>query len=95
MPMGFFALRPAQFLKVRSETAPLTTNMASEQSRRSQTERVVPSSYSWNPTKPLINRQVQRADTRPFCTAAKYGYGAEPGAVTPASRMSDMTVRRR
>jgi hypothetical protein len=43
----------------------------------------------------LINKHVQRADTRPFWAAAKYGYGAEPGAVTPASRMSEMTVRRR
>lgn len=73
MPMGFFELSPAQFLKVKSETAPLTTNMASEQSRSSQTESVVPSSYSWKPTKPLINKQVQSAETRPFCTAAKYG----------------------
>jgi hypothetical protein len=46
MPMGLLELKPAQFLKVSSETAPLTMNMASEESRSSQTERVVPSSYS-------------------------------------------------
>jgi hypothetical protein len=38
---------------------------------------------------------VQSADARPFWAAAKYGYGADPGAVTPASRISDITVRRR
>lgn len=35
---------PAQPLKVRREMAPVKTNMPTEQSRSSQTERVVPSS---------------------------------------------------
>lgn len=95
MPMGFLASRPAQFLKVSREMAPPTMNMAREVKRSSQTDRVVPSSYSWKPTKPLINKLVQRAETRPFWAAAKYGYAAEPGGATPASRMSDTMVRRK
>jgi hypothetical protein len=95
MPTGFLGSSPAQLLKVRRFTAPPMMNMASEQRRRSQTESVVPSSYSWKPTKPLISKQVHSADTRPFWAAAKYGYAAEPGAATPASRTSDMMVRSR
>ena len=71
MPTGLAELKPAQLLKVSSETAPPMMNMAIEQSRSSHTESVVPSSYSWKPTKPLISRQVQRADVSPFWAAAK------------------------
>jgi len=68
-------------------------NIAKVMDRRSQTDKVVPSSYSWNPTKPLMSKHTQSADVRPFCTAAKYGYAALPGGMTPESRMSDANVK--
>jgi hypothetical protein len=45
--------------------------MAREVKRNNQTDKVVPSSYSWKPTKPLMSKLVHRADTRPFWAAAK------------------------
>jgi hypothetical protein len=95
MPTGFSGFMPAQRLNVRSDTAPPMMNMASEERRRSQMERVVPSSYSWKPTKPFMSRHVQSAEASPFCAAAKYGKAAEPGGVTPESRMRETTVKRR
>jgi hypothetical protein len=42
----------------------------------------------------LINKHVTNEDDKPFCTETKYGYGAEPGGITPASMQSDMKDRR-
>jgi hypothetical protein len=81
--------RPAHDLKVANETKPVMTNIAKLIVRRSQTDNVVPSSYSWNPTNPLMSKHTQSADVRPFCTAAKYGYALLPGGMTPESRMSE------
>jgi len=77
---------------VARETRKVMMKKAREMPRRSQTESAVPSSYSWNPTKPLMRRQTQRADVRPACTAAKYAYGSDPGGTTPESIHSDMKV---
>lgn len=85
--------RPAHVLNVASETNPVIMNMAKLTLRSSQTDNVVPSSYSWKPTNPLMSKQTQRADVRPFCTAAKYGYAPFPGGMTPESRMRDMKDR--
>jgi hypothetical protein len=67
-------------------------NIAKLTVRSSQTDNVVPSSYSWNPTNPLMSKHTHSADVRPFCTAAKYGYAPLPGGMTPESRMSDAEV---
>lgn len=83
---------PAQLLKVKSETAPEMTNMPTEERRISQTDVVVPSSYSWKPTNPLIRRHAHSAEVKPFCAAVKYGKAPEPGGMTPESRMSDVIV---
>lgn len=85
--------RPAHDLNVASETKPVMMNIAKLTVRRSQTDIVVPSSYNWNPTNPLMRRETQRAETRPLCTAAKYGYAPLPGGTTPESRTSDAKVR--
>jgi hypothetical protein len=79
-------------LKVASEIKPVMTNMAKLTVRRSHTDNVVPSSYSWNPTNPLMSKQAHSADVRPFCTAAKYGYALLPGGMTPESRTSEKAV---
>jgi hypothetical protein len=92
-PVVFCGPSPAHPLKVRSETAPETKNIPIELSRRSQTDNVVPSSYSWNPTKPLIRRQVHKADIKPFWAETKYGYTEVPGGMTPESRMREKTVK--
>lgn len=70
-PMVLVGPRPAQLLNVASETRNVMTKKAKEMLRRSQTESVVPSSYSWNPTKPLMSRHTHNADARPACTATK------------------------
>jgi hypothetical protein len=85
--------RPAQLLKVARETRKVIVKKAKETPRNSQIDKVVPSSYNWNPTKPLMSKQTQRADVKPDCTAVKYGYGPEPGGMTPASRHSEQNVR--
>ena len=72
-PTVFIGPSPSLLLKVRIDTAPEMRNMPMEHPRSSQTDCVVPSSYSWKPTKPLIRRQVHRAEVKPFCTAVKYG----------------------
>lgn len=91
-PVVLVGPSPAQDLKVANETRPVIMNMAKLVIRTSHTDNVVPSSYNWKPTNPLIKRQTQSADVRPFWTAAKYGYGAVPGGTTPESRMSDAKV---
>ena len=80
-------------MKVMREIPPHRMNMPMEEPRRSQTDWVVPSSYSWKPTNPLTSRQVQRAEVKPFCAAAKYGYAGEPGGITPESNTKDVMVR--
>ncbi len=70
-PRVFVGPKPALFLNVKIDMAPVRINMPIDELRNSQTDCLVPSSYSWKPTKPLINRQVHSAEVNPFCTAAK------------------------
>ena len=83
---------PAHDLKVASEIKPVMRNIAKLTVRRSQTDNVVPSSYSWNPTNPLMSKHTHSADVRPFCAAAKYANAPLPGGMTPESRMSEKKV---
>ena len=92
MPTVCVGPRPAHDLNVASETKPVMINIAKLTVRRSQTDNVVPSSYNWNPTNPLISKHAHSADVRPFCAAVKYGYGPLPGGMTPESRMSENAV---
>lgn len=85
--------RPAQLLNVAKDTRKEMAKATRHDSLNIHSDSGVPSSYSWKPTKPLIIRQVIRADERPFCTATKYGKGSEPGGTTPASTHRDMNVR--
>jgi hypothetical protein len=66
---------------------------ANEIHRNNQTDSVVPSSYNWNPTKPLTSKHTQSADVRPDCTATKYGYGDVPGGMTPESKHNEQNVK--
>jgi len=93
IPIVFVGPRPAQVLNVASDTSPVMRKKAKLIDRRSQTDRVVPSSYSWKPTNPLMSKQTQSADESPFCIAAKYGYVPLPGGITPESSMSDTNDR--
>jgi hypothetical protein len=92
-PTVWVGPRPAQSLNVAREMKPLIMKKARDILRMSHTDNVVPSSYSWNPTKPLMSKQTHRADARPDCTATKYGYGDEPGGMTPESRQSEQKVK--
>ena len=80
---------PAHSLKVARETKNVIANMTKLTPRSSQTDKVVPSSYNWKPTNPLMSKQAVSADVMPFCTAVKYAYAPFPGGITPESRMSD------
>lgn len=92
-PTVWVGPRPAQSLKVARETKPLIMKKARDMVRKSHTDNFVPSSYNWNPTKPLTSKQTHSADTRPDCTATKYGNGDEPGGMTPESRQSEQKVK--
>lgn len=70
-PTVFVGPSPAQLLKVASETRKVMANMAKQALRRSHTESLVPSSYSWKPTKPLISKQAASAEVSPLWTAVK------------------------
>lgn len=91
-PTVFTGDKPAQLLKVSIETKNVMTNIKALAIRRSQTDLCVPSSYSWNPTNPLINKQAVKAEVKPFWTAVNHGYAPFPGGITPESKMSDMKV---
>jgi len=91
-PTVWVGPKPAQSLKVARETKPLIMKNAKEIVRRSHTDNFVPSSYNWNPTKPLMSKQTHSADVRPDWTATKYGSGDEPGGMTPESRQSEQKV---
>lgn len=72
-PTVFVGPSPAQLLKVARDTKKEMAKAAREHNLSIHSDSGVPSSYNWKPTKPLISRQVTRAEVNPFCSATKYG----------------------